>query len=57
MFQKTKILGKKVIASDSEEDVKIVSPADIFGKNPIKRQEAPKISKQLQKKVISYIIL
>ncbi|XP_043793318.1 replication factor C subunit 1 [Apis laboriosa] len=48
--KKTKILGKKVIASDSEEDVKIVSPADIFGKNPIKRQEAPKISKQLQKK-------
>ncbi|PBC28133.1 Replication factor C subunit [Apis cerana cerana] len=48
--KKTKILGKKIIASDSEEDVKIVSPADIFGKNPIKRQEAPKISKQLQKK-------
>lgn len=48
-------MGKKVIASDSEEDVKIVSPADIFGKNPIKRQEAPKISKQLQKEVVSYL--
>ncbi|XP_017758699.1 PREDICTED: replication factor C subunit 1 [Eufriesea mexicana] len=49
--KKTKILKKKIIGSDSDEDVKpkkIVSPLDMFGKTPIIRQEAPKISKKLQ---------
>ncbi|XP_076646066.1 germ line transcription factor 1 isoform X2 [Halictus rubicundus] len=51
--KKTKTLGKTSILNDLDEEAKqkkIVSPRDIFGKKPINRQEAPKISKKLQKK-------
>ncbi|XP_012236348.1 replication factor C subunit 1 [Bombus impatiens] len=44
--KKTKLLEKKAIKSDSNEDIKIISPADMFGKNPVNRQEATKISRQ-----------
>nr|XP_031827497.1 replication factor C subunit 1 [Nomia melanderi] len=51
--KKTKVLGHKSTSLDSNEETKqnkIVSPGDIFGKKPINRKEAPKISKKLQKK-------
>lgn len=45
-------MEKKAIKSDSNEDIKIISPADMFGKNPVNRQEATKISRQSLKQVI-----
>lgn len=45
-------MEKKTIKSDSNEDIKIISPADMFGKNPVNRQEASKISRQSLKQVI-----
>ncbi|XP_026669374.1 replication factor C subunit 1 isoform X2 [Ceratina calcarata] len=47
-----KTLPKKVAESDSENVLKkkTVSPSDIFGKSPVNREEAPKVSKKLQKK-------
>nr|XP_012147257.1 PREDICTED: replication factor C subunit 1 isoform X2 [Megachile rotundata] len=47
--KKTKTLKKSAIESDSDTEARVVSPGDIFGKKPISREEAPKISKQLQK--------
>ena len=50
--KKTKTVRKnRSILSDSDEDAeekKIISPTAIFGKKPVRRQEAPKISKPLQ---------
>ncbi|XP_033322523.2 germ line transcription factor 1 [Megalopta genalis] len=50
--KKIKILGKNSISVDSDEEgkqKKTVSPGDIFGKKPINRKEAAKISKKLRK--------
>ncbi|XP_076625612.1 germ line transcription factor 1 [Colletes latitarsis] len=51
--KKTKKLGEKPVSFNPDDDTKlqkIVSPSNIFGKKPIRRQEAQKVSKQLQKK-------
>lgn len=51
--KKTQKSGKHsflTISDNEDEKQKIVSPGDIFGKTPIKRQEAPKITRALQKK-------
>ncbi|XP_078032825.1 germ line transcription factor 1 isoform X2 [Augochlora pura] len=51
--KKAKTLGKNPkssISSDEEAKAKkVVSPGDIFGKKPINRKEAPKITKKLSK--------
>ncbi|XP_076663268.1 germ line transcription factor 1 [Andrena cerasifolii] len=51
--KKTKTVRKnRSILSDSDEDAnekKIVSPTAVFGNKPVRRQEAPKILKSLQK--------
>lgn len=54
--KKTKTIRKnRSILSDSDEDAKekkIVSPTVIFGKKPVRRQEAPKVLKSLQKEEV-----
>lgn len=47
--KKTKTLKKSSIESDSDTEARVIAPGDLFGKKPISREEAPKISKQLQK--------
>ncbi|XP_076241246.1 germ line transcription factor 1 [Calliopsis andreniformis] len=51
--KRTKTAAKSSVSSNSDSDgkqKKIISPADIFGKKSIKRQEAPKVSRKLRKK-------
>lgn len=51
--KKTKKVEKHSLSPDSNDEkkspLKIVSPADIFGKKPVRRQEAPKVSKSVRK--------
>ncbi|CAK9807284.1 Replication factor C subunit 1 [Anthophora plagiata] len=53
--KKTKTVEGETVGFCSKEDVnqqKTISPADMFGKSPVNRQEAPEILKQLQKKEV-----